>query len=63
MTQLLDNIPLTSILTVIVALVGGVIAFFHPGDIDVFLKYSAAVGAGSGGLGVLGIARSAAGKG
>jgi hypothetical protein len=63
MFRFLDNTPLTSIITVIVTLVGGVIAFAHPSDIDVFLKYAAAVGASGGGLGVLGIARSQAGKG
>lgn len=63
MTALDKKIPLTSIITVILAVVGGVIAIWHPENIETFLKYSGGVGAAGGGLGVLGIARSALGKG
>lgn len=62
MTTLLDNLPVTTIITVIVALVGGVIAITNPTQLS-FLEYAGAVGISGGGLGVLGIARSQAGKG
>jgi hypothetical protein len=62
MTALLDDLPVTTIITVIVALVGGVVAIANPTELS-FLEYAGAVGISGGGLGVLGIARSAAGKG
>lgn len=63
MKSLEKSIPLTSIITVILTLVGGVIAIWHPENIDTFLRYSVAVGAGAGGVGVVGVARSMVGKG
>lgn len=67
---MLDNIPLTSILvlliTIIVVGVGGAIAIIHP-DLLSFSDYVKDVGIGVGsssaGLGILGVARSQAGKG
>jgi hypothetical protein len=67
---MLDNIPLTSILVllivVIVVGVGGAIAIVHP-ELLSFSEYVKDVGLGVGGssagLGVLGVARSQAGKG
>lgn len=62
MIEALDNLPVTSILTVIVALVGGVIAVLHPETLS-FSGYAKDLGIAAGGLGVLGVARSQAGKG
>lgn len=70
MLELLDNSPLTSILVLAIVLiivgVGGAIAIIHP-DVLSFSDYVTDVGIGVGGssagLGVLGIARSQAGKG
>lgn len=58
----LDKIPVTSILVVMIALVGGVVAILHPETLS-FSGYARDVGIAAGGLGVLGIARSQAGKG
>lgn len=62
MIQLLDHLPVTTIITVVVAIVGGVIAILHP-DVLSFQDYAQSVGISGGGLGILGLARSAAGKG
>lgn len=62
MLDLLDSTPVTTILVLIVAIVGGVVAIIHP-DVLSFQDYATAVGISAGGLGVLGIARSQAGKG
>ena len=62
MIEALDNLPVTSILVVIVAIVGGVIAILHPETLS-FTGYAHDVGVSAAGLGVLGIARSQAGKG
>lgn len=67
---MLDNIPLTSILTclttAIIVGIGGVIAIVHPETLS-FSAYVTDVGIGAGGsaagFGVLGIARSQVGKG
>jgi hypothetical protein len=58
----LDKLPVTTILVVIVALVGGVIAILHPETLS-FAGYAEKLGIAAGGLGVLGIARSDSGKG
>jgi hypothetical protein len=60
--EVLDRLPVTTILTVLVAIVGGVIAVTNPDQLS-FLEYAGAVGVSGGGLGVLGIARTQAGKG
>jgi hypothetical protein len=68
--EVLDNNPVTTILTclttAIVVGVGGAIAILHPETLS-FTEYVTDVGIGAGGsaagFGVLGIARSAAGKG
>ena len=62
MTNLLDNLPVTTILTIIVAIVGGVVAVVHPEALS-FSGYARDLGIAAGGLGVLGVARSQAGKG
>jgi hypothetical protein len=58
----LDNIPLASVLVVIVAVVGGVIAVVNP-DVLSFSNYVRDLGIAAAGLGVLGYARTQAGKG
>jgi hypothetical protein len=60
--SVLDNLPVTTIITVVVTIVGGVIAVLHPETLS-FSEYARDVGIAGGGLGVLGIARSQAGKG
>ncbi len=62
MIETLDNAPVTTLITVGIAVVGGVIAILHPETLS-FSQYVKDVGIGSGGLGVLGLARSAVGKG
>ncbi len=58
----LDKIPLASVVFVIVAIVGGVIATLHPDTLS-FSGYVRDVGIAAAGLGVLGIARAQSGKG
>lgn len=58
----LDSLPVATILTVLVAIVGGVIAVLHPETLS-FSGYCQDVGIAAGGFGVLGIARSQSGKG
>lgn len=62
MLTILDKLPVASILAVIVTVVGGVIAINDPTTLS-FSGYCKDVGIAVGGLGVLGIARSQAGKG
>jgi hypothetical protein len=62
MLNVLDNLPVATILALLVAIVGGVIAILHPDTLS-FSGYCQDVGIAVGGLGVLGIARSQAGKG
>src|SRR5262245_53304698 len=59
---ILDDLPLASVLTVILALVGGVVCIVSPDVLsyDDYLKGMGAVAAGSG---VLGIARNQSGRG
>lgn len=58
----LDAIPLASIIAVIGAVVGGVIAIVNPDTLS-FQDYCVAVGVLAGGSGVLGYARAQSGKG
>lgn len=60
--EALDATPVATVLTVPIAIVGGVIAIIHPETLS-FSGYCKDVGVAAAGLGVLGIARSAAGKG
>jgi hypothetical protein len=62
MIAILDKLPLASIVTVIVAIVGGVIAILNP-DVLSFQAYATSVGVTGGGMGVLGLARANSGKG
>lgn len=62
MTSILDNTPVATILVVIVAIVGGVIAIWHPDTLS-FSAYCRDLGIAAGGLGVLGVARAQSGKG
>lgn len=62
MIQLLDSLPVASILAVIVAVVGGVVAITNPDALS-FSGYCQDVGIAAGGLGVLGVARAQSGKG
>ena len=60
--SVLDTNPVTTILAVIVAIVGGVIAVLNP-DVLSFSAYCRDLGIAAAGLGVLGIARAQSGKG
>jgi hypothetical protein len=58
--NLLDNLPLASLLTV-AAIVGGVIALIQ-GEVS-FEEFLISLGAFTGGAGLLGVARAQSGKG
>lgn len=58
----LDNIPLASIITVLGALVGGVLVIVHPETLS-FSEYLKDLGLLAGGSGLLGLARANSGKG
>jgi len=58
----LDNIPLASVITVLGAIVGGVIAIINP-DVLSFEDYIKDLGILAGGSGLLGLARANSGKG
>lgn len=60
LTQLLNRVPLASVITLLVV-AGGLYALIA-GQID-YIEFSAAVAAASAGSGVLGIARNKAGHG
>jgi hypothetical protein len=60
--EALDRTPVATILTIPVVIVGGVIAVLHPETLS-FSGYCKDIGIAAAGLGVLGLARSAAGKG
>ncbi len=58
----LDNVPVATIVTVLVAIVGAVIAIVHPETLS-FTEYAKTLGYTGAGLGILGIARAQSGKG
>lgn len=60
--KFLDSIPLASVLVVIVAVAGAVIAVVNPDALS-FSNYVKDLGIAAAGLGVLGYARTQAGKG
>lgn len=60
--SLLDSTPVASIIAIAVVIVGGVICITHPENLS-FSEYLVKTGAFLAGTGVLGLARSAAGKG
>lgn len=62
LNEILDGNPLASLLAVIVTIAGGVVAILNP-DVLSFEDYARNVGIFIGGSGLLGIARSMAGKG
>lgn len=62
MKELLNTNPLTSIIAVIVVIVGGVITVINP-DTLTYQEYLFQTGIFLGGLGVWGLARSHGGKG
>jgi hypothetical protein len=60
--SLFDNVPVATLITVLAALVGGVIAILHPETLS-FSGYCKDIGVVGAGAGVLGIARAQSGKG
>jgi hypothetical protein len=62
MINALDNLPLASLLAVVVTIVGGVVAIVNP-DVLSFEDYVKNCGIFVGGAGLLGAARAASGKG
>lgn len=62
MKEVLDHNPVATILALVVAIVGGVIAVLHPETLS-FSDYCRDIGIAVGGIGILGIARSQGGKG
>lgn len=61
-TKALDSNPVATIGGIAIALVGGVIAILHPETLS-FNEYCKDIGVATGGIGILGIARSMGGKG
>lgn len=59
---ILDNAPVATILTVIGAVVGGVVVITHPETLN-FSDYIKDLGILAGGSGLLGLARANSGKG
>lgn len=60
--SILDSTPLASIIAIVVVLTGAVICITNPGTLS-FNEYLVRVGAFLAGTGILGLARSAGGKG
>jgi len=62
LNDLLDNTPVASIIAIVVVITGAVICITNP-DTLTFEAFLVKVGAFLAGTGILGLARSAAGKG
>lgn len=62
MVSLLDDLPVASIIAVIVVITGAVVCITNPDTLS-FSDFLTKLGIFLGGLGVLGVARSAGGKG